>query len=65
MTTTVNWNKASKELPDSDINVLIVVSDKSDEGEVWIGYHDGERWRSAAGGVVGVSHWAELPEPPA
>ena len=64
MTTTVQWKDAAKELPDSDIEVLIVVDDESNKGEVWIGYHDGERWRAASGGVVGVNHWAELPLPP-
>lgn len=65
MTSKVKWIDASKELPDSDIVSLIVVSDKTNEGEVWMGYWDGERWRSVSGGVVGVSHWADLPEGPA
>jgi hypothetical protein len=61
MTATVKWNEASKELPDSDIEVLIAVSDASNQGEVWVGYHDGNNWRSCSGGIVGVSHWADLP----
>jgi hypothetical protein len=64
MATTVQWKDAAKELPDSDIEVLIVVDDESNKGEVWIGYHDGERWRCASGGVVGVSYFADLPEGP-
>lgn len=64
MTSTVKWIEASKELPDSDIEVLVVVSDESNKGEVWIGYHDGDRWRAASGGVVGVAYWAEIPAAP-
>lgn len=65
MTTKVKWIDAASELPDSDIEVLIVVADQSHKGEVWIGHHDGERWRAASGGMVGVSHWADMPDPPA
>ena len=64
MTATVQWINPEKQLPDSDVEVLIVVSDESNRGEVWIGYHDGERWRSSSGGVVGVAYWAEMPDAP-
>jgi hypothetical protein len=31
---------------------------------VWVGYHDGERWRTAARVRVAVTHWMPMPEPP-
>lgn len=61
----VRWIDACKELPDSDCTVLIHWPLANDP--VWLGYHDGETWRTADGEPVEaqfVDHWAQLPEAP-
>ena len=52
----MTWNTS---LPDSDITVLMRVTD--DEFPVWPGFHDGTEWRNADGsskdeGVIGWMH---------
>lgn len=55
------WIGASDRLPDDDQCVLIATTD----GEVWVGYHDGDDgWREASALQVSVTHWMPLPEPP-
>lgn len=56
------WKAVKDEVPDSDATVLIACD--TDE-PVWLGYHDGETWRTVDGAATTVTHWAELPEPPA
>jgi hypothetical protein len=60
----IHWKPVEHEMPDSDETVLIY-SRQADE-PVWLGYHDGERWRTTDGDVVpdGVTHWAALPAGP-
>lgn len=60
--TWTEWHPAIK-LPDSDTTVL-VFSPKADE-PVWLGYHDGEAWRTAEGEryATPVDAWAEIPYP--
>ena len=65
MNESIIWHDATKELPDSDSDVLILCDSCSTP--VWIGHHDGERWDYADGGMLRhtiVSHWAELPPGP-
>ena len=62
-TVTINWIDATAQLPDADLTVLIATSD----GEVVTGFFD-EEWRDAASAMPTaspVTHWADLPEPPA
>ena len=67
------WISVDTEMPDSDQTVLIVHAwvGESVTGlpavysePVWLGYHDGEEWRTAEGEVCEVSHWSHLPAPP-
>ena len=58
---TCSWISVEKSLPDSDTTVLITTIDNSEP--VWLGYHNGDCWRSVDGSQVSVSHWAEMPEP--
>lgn len=58
------WIDAAQQLPDDDQCVLIAL----DDGEVWTGYHDGDDgWRYVSSDPLGgrVTHWMQLPEPPA
>jgi len=59
---TPTWISVNYELPDSDITVLI--AGDFDFGPVWMGFHDGEVWRSVENERLPVSHWQELPAPP-
>ncbi len=61
----VIWHDAEKSLPDSDQTVLVHCPISDDP--VWLGYHDGETWRSIDGEALPenfVDHWAQLPDPP-
>jgi hypothetical protein len=59
------WIPVRNEMPDADLSVLIHNNDRHFSEPVWIGYYDGECWRSAAGEPVRrVTHWKHLPEPP-
>lgn len=64
MEETIKWIDAKAEVPGSDMNVLIVISDEENKGDAWIGYYTGESWRCSNGGMIGVSHWAEMPTGP-
>ncbi len=55
------WVDATEELPDADITVLVA---GDFDGQVWLGYFDGEDWQSVEGGKIDVTHWAEVPSPP-
>jgi hypothetical protein len=57
--------KLHTDLPDSDLTVLLVTTDS--EYPVWVGFHDGETWRSASadtleGPIVGWLHLHEAAE---
>jgi len=45
------WKNAGICLPDADLTVNIVVEDEDHE-PVWLGYFDGEVWRSVDGGPI-------------
>lgn len=64
---TIQWvSTITGGLPDSDTTVLIHCPISDDP--VWMGYHDGETWRSVDGEALDrdfVDHWAHLPDPPA
>jgi len=65
MSETITWVNADDSLPDSDIDVLIFSNNPT--CPVWIGHHDGEKWRwsdSMAARPFVVSHWAEIPGGP-
>lgn len=57
------WIPIAEALPDDDLTVIVATPD-SDE-PVWIGYHDGEGWHFADSMPAHVTHWRQLPEPPA
>lgn len=62
--TIVDWHEAS-DLPDADTTVLVHCL--AGDEPVWVGYFDGETWRSTDGDDLEdsvVLHWAHLPEPP-
>ena len=58
-----DWRKVSDEMPDSDQTVLIA-SPAADSEPVWLGFHDGEEWRTVEGEPCEVSHWAPMPDGP-
>ena len=58
-----NWRECADELPDTDETVLI--SSPTADEPVWLGFHDGDRWRNVDGQISPeVTHWAPMPEPP-
>lgn len=61
-TATITWTPCSESMPDSDSTVMIYHPDENEV--IWIGYHDGETWRTAEGEQTKVTHWANFPEPP-
>ena len=56
------WRTCTREMPDADLTVMIH-HPKSDE-PVWMGFYDGECWRSIDGARTHVSHWMPLPDGP-
>jgi len=56
------WTRCADDLPDSDLTVMIHHPDEDEP--VWVGYLDGETWRTAEGVRVAVTHWMPIPEPP-
>ena len=64
MTTQIKWISADK-LPGSDTTVIIHCPEADEP--IWLGYHDGETWRTVEGAELKdeeVKHWTDLPEPP-
>lgn len=61
----MKWKNAATEKPDADQIVLIYCEGKSEP--VWLGYFDDEKsmWYGEDGFSLQVTHWMELPEPPA
>lgn len=55
------WISVDDCLPDSDITVLVCMTDQSEP--VWLGYHDGEKWLSLEGSEITVTHWSDIPGP--
>lgn len=56
-----SWICADTQLPDADTTVFVCTRGYSEP--VWLGYHDGEVWRSVVGPVMEVFAWSDLPEP--
>lgn len=59
----VFWRVAARELPDSEITVLLYLEDS---GEIWTGYFDGNCWRFVSADRIEepVLYWADFPAPP-
>ena len=58
-----HWIPVTESLPDSDTTVLTGFSD----GEVSMGFHDGESWCECDGMSIrenSPTHWMDLPEGP-
>lgn len=56
------WTAADKQLPDSDIEVIVLTSD----GETLAAFHDGECWRDLTAMPISehqVVRWTLYPEP--
>ena len=56
------WKRCADEMPSTSSTVIIHHPDEVET--VWLGYHDGEKWRYADGVLVAVTHWMPLPTPP-
>jgi len=56
------WRAVDEDLPDDELTVLVATPDGAEP--VFLGYKDGECWRSVHGEQIKVSHWLPLPEPP-
>lgn len=59
-TETISWQPVEMP-PDSDITVMIF---PDADGEVWLGWLDGELWRYADGMPANPTHWAHMPGGP-
>jgi ParB-like chromosome segregation protein Spo0J len=60
---TLEWIPVASQLPDADLTVLFALS----EGEVWLGYLDGDTWRYADAMPVAlerVAYWTNVPAAP-
>lgn len=57
----VVWTRVDVALPDSDTTVVITLDPEHANEPVWLGYHDGEKWRDVSGLVVEVLYWADMP----
>lgn len=57
----LTWISTAVRLPDSDLTVHIAI-EGNDNGPTWLGYLDGDEWRSVDGGLVEgtVVAWAEM-----
>jgi hypothetical protein len=58
----IDWKDAATHTPDADTTVLIHCP--AEDEPVWMGYFDGEEWRSVEGVPVEVTDWADMPEGP-
>lgn len=58
----IYWLPVERELPDADITVLVYIP--SDDETIFMGYLDGDCWRSVSGEQIEVTHLADLPAPP-
>jgi hypothetical protein len=49
-----------------DCNMVVLVYGPSESDPIWLGYWDDQDslWRSCEGGLIEVTHWAELPAGP-
>ena len=61
---TIQWRGVADTLPDAETTVMLY-SPEADE-PIWPGFHDGEGGWVWAEGIPakGVTHWAQIPEPP-
>ncbi|MCC7082198.1 MAG: hypothetical protein IT530_16115 [Burkholderiales bacterium] len=62
---TIEWRSAARELPDSDIVVLVGCPDEDEP--VWLGWFDAadNRWVSVNADEIEVTWWADVPIGPA
>lgn len=64
LTQTVSWIPAEKEAPAALCTVLVVGTGPPWNNGAFIGYHDGQKWRSLTGLPIAVAYWAYFPKPP-
>ena len=57
-----SWTRCEDDLPDADQTVMIY--DPDEDEPVWVGYLDGETWRTAEGNRAAVTHWMPMPKGP-
>jgi Protein of unknown function (DUF551) len=53
------WTRCEDDLPDADQTVMIYDPDEPEP--VWVGYLDGETWRTAEGSRAAVTYWMPMP----
>ena len=60
-----NWIPVEESMPDDDETVLVYVPEH-DSDDVWLGYHEDDKWLDPLGFEYqkAVTHWMALPEPP-
>lgn len=57
----IEWKRTADELPDADETLLIADID----GDVWVGWLDGDQWRDTIGMPIATPiWWSEMPEAP-
>ncbi|HWB61772.1 MAG TPA: DUF551 domain-containing protein [Chthoniobacteraceae bacterium] len=58
------WKYCEHQMPDTDATVLVYCPESVEP--VWLGFYDGEDWRSIDSIRLPeeVTHWMEPPEPP-
>jgi hypothetical protein len=62
------WIPCGQQLPDDGLLVLIAIEPDVSYGDpVWFAFREGDKWVYESGMPVvrDVSHWMELPAPPA
>mgnify|MGYP001589654245 CR=1 FL=1 len=58
----IAWVDVAAGLPDSDETVMVYSA--TEDEPVWLGYHDGAKWRSVAGEPWDVEAWGAMPDGP-
>ncbi len=58
----VRWRDPAVAMPDADETVLVYSA--TEDEPVWLGYHDGAKWRSVANEPWDVMAWRPMPEGP-
>lgn len=62
LTETITFYEVTERMPDSDLTVIVRLKNSDDQEPVWLGYHDGERWRDLDAMPIEVVRWADMPE---
>ena len=63
---TIYWVDVRDHLPDDETSVLVWAVDDDGDADVYKAWHEENIWRDAgsAQALVGVTHWADLPDGP-